>query len=403
MKRWISLLLAVLLCVSMCACGEDTPAQTNPGNDTVGQGSANNTESGNQADPETTQGTDAAPGGDSQGLAFELNADGESYKLVGMGTCTAAVVTIPATYEGKPVTAIDTTALQKNTTITGVVVPDGVTEIPYGAFLGCTALESVELPDSVITIGHLAFQNCTSLKSIVLPANVTKLSATFEGCDALESVVLPENLIKLDERVFHNCPALQSIDIPATVTGIDHEAFAGCDSLTAVNFADRYAGMTMKYDNEWFGLSDAAKMAEILTSDCGWGIYDLRYTDEAGLVYNIRNFEDEDCLGLIAAEDAAITNAVIASEIAGFPLRVVAKDAFDDCTALLSITIPASACFVSNDMLGNCESVQSITFEETSGWTIAYGDAADVSDPAANVTLFNTLRTFLHHETETEE
>lgn len=42
-----------------------------------------------------------------------------------------------------------------------VVIPDGVAETRYDAFMGCTGLTSVKIPGSVTKIGNAAFEDCT--------------------------------------------------------------------------------------------------------------------------------------------------------------------------------------------------------------------------------------------------
>lgn len=53
--------------------------------------------------------------------------------------------------------------------LTEYVIPDGVTDIGWGAFFGCTSLKSVTIPDSVKKIGWAAFLGCTSLTSVTIP------------------------------------------------------------------------------------------------------------------------------------------------------------------------------------------------------------------------------------------
>ena len=47
-----------------------------------------------------------------------------------------------------------------------LVIPEGVSEIKGGAFVGCTGLSSVNIPSSVTAIGTLAFDGCTGLEEV---------------------------------------------------------------------------------------------------------------------------------------------------------------------------------------------------------------------------------------------
>lgn len=78
-------------------------------------------------------------------------------------------VTIPATIEGYPVTAIEEAAFQ-STPVTEVTVPYSVTEIGWFAFANCQSLQSVTLPASVESIGYGAFDGCPRL-TLYCPAN----------------------------------------------------------------------------------------------------------------------------------------------------------------------------------------------------------------------------------------
>ena len=67
----------------------------------------------------------------SVGLAFTDNGDG-TYRVSGIGTCTDTEVVVPAMYEGKPVTSIGSYAFDGCSSLTSVVIPDGVTSIQFG-------------------------------------------------------------------------------------------------------------------------------------------------------------------------------------------------------------------------------------------------------------------------------
>jgi len=53
-----------------------------------------------------------------------------------------------------------------------VTIPNSVTSIGAGAFMGCTGLTSVTIPDSVTSIGQQAFVGCTSLTSVTFAGTI---------------------------------------------------------------------------------------------------------------------------------------------------------------------------------------------------------------------------------------
>ena len=111
---------------------------------------------------------------------------------------TAADVTIPSRYKGKPVTVIDHTAFYNNSAVTSVTIPDSVTAIPDYAFGFCSQLTNISIPNSVTFIGFSAFNSCTSLKSITLPSSLSTIQS----------------------YAFYNCGNLKTIRIPVSVTSI---------------------------------------------------------------------------------------------------------------------------------------------------------------------------------------
>lgn len=100
-----------------------------------------------------------------------------NYKYKG----TAADVTIPSRYKGKPVTAINNAAFT-NSAVTSVTIPDSITSIPDAAFVNCSQLTNISIPNSVTYIGFSAFDGCASLKSITLPSSLRTIgNSAFAG------------------------------------------------------------------------------------------------------------------------------------------------------------------------------------------------------------------------------
>ena len=123
---------------------------------------------------------------------FEFTPDNtavivNNYKCKG----TAADVTIPSCYKGKPVTAINNAAFP-NSAVTSVTIPDSVTSIPDAAFVNCSQLTNISIPNSVTYIGFSAFSSCTSLKSITLPSSLSTIgNSAFAGCPSSMTVTYP--------------------------------------------------------------------------------------------------------------------------------------------------------------------------------------------------------------------
>lgn len=86
---------------------------------------------------------------------------------------TAADVTIPSRYKGKPVTMIDHAAFF-NSVVTSVTIPDSVTSIGDDAFVNCPQLTNISIPNSVTYIGFSAFAHCTSLMTVTYPGSKTQ-------------------------------------------------------------------------------------------------------------------------------------------------------------------------------------------------------------------------------------
>lgn len=176
---------------------------------------------------------------------FEFTPDNTAaivtnYKYKG----TAADVTIPSRYKGKPVTAIDHAAFH-DSAVTSVTIPDSVTSISDGAFGFCSQLTNISIPNSVTYISFSAFRACTSLKSITLPSSLSSISeALFFGCSQLTTIHIPDSVSSIHSYAFCNCGKLETIRIPVSVTSIGIYAFDGCPNSMTVT----YSGSKTQWD-----------------------------------------------------------------------------------------------------------------------------------------------------------
>ncbi len=72
-----------------------------------------------------------------------------------------------------------------------VVLPEGLKDIPDGAFYFCESLRDIRIPETVKRIASGAFEGCKSLREITIPKDVKTLDwNVFRSCSNLKEVIL---------------------------------------------------------------------------------------------------------------------------------------------------------------------------------------------------------------------
>lgn len=122
--------------------------------------------------------------------------------------------------DGKILYSKDKTILHAYPSATGdIVIPDGVTEMKWGAFYNCTNITSVTIPDSMIYICDWVFYNCDSLTKIIISDSVTFIGdSAFQNCSNLKSVTIGENVETISYGAFKSCTNLTSVTFKDTST-----------------------------------------------------------------------------------------------------------------------------------------------------------------------------------------
>ncbi len=143
-----------------------------------------------------------------------------------------------------------------NTTITSVVIPEGVEDIQKYAFYNCTGLRSVVIPSTVKFIREYAFYGDTDLERVVTSdavvregdsqassypdAKVNKTYLNVNGDLVAKtdktyfSLANAPKLEVLGAYAFYNCEKLDNVDV-SNIYAIGRGTFAGCKSLSYVD------------------------------------------------------------------------------------------------------------------------------------------------------------------------
>lgn len=132
---------------------------------------------------------------ESEGLEYELTADGTGYSIVGRGTCTDNDVIIPTTHNGLPVKEIGEMAFAYNPQgndfnldLYSIVLPDSVTIIRTNAFAYCVRLNKITLPKNLTTIEDNAFFGCFCLVEIYNRSSLNLLDGGAEENGGIAAV-----------------------------------------------------------------------------------------------------------------------------------------------------------------------------------------------------------------------
>ncbi len=152
----------------------------------------------------------------------------ESTKQWYIGDSTITKVIIP---EG--VEKIGSYAFANLTALTEVVLPSTLTSIEYGAFYGCTALEKITFSgeNNLKIINQNAFEKCGLSGTLELPSVCIISDYAFAGNEDLEGITTGDALISIGSYAFGGCKKLENVTITAGRVKYGTYAFTGCKAL----------------------------------------------------------------------------------------------------------------------------------------------------------------------------
>ena len=287
-----------------------------------------------------------------------MSKDGYSLVYFPIGKNVGETYTVPST-----VTTIEANAFYSNTTmyakISGIVIPESVTEIGNNAFR-YVPLESVVLPDSLTTLGTYLFANNKVLTEITIPAGITAIpNFMFQNCSALTEVHFAPNsrLTSIGNSAFDNS-GLASIEIPASVESIGSSTFSYA-AFESITFAPNSALTSIGA-----GAFEDSSLTEVELPDSVVTMGNYVFRDSPLLervklpsgITTIPMYTFQDCDSLKEVEF-------------GDNVVEIARDVFKNCISLESIEIPAGVETMGQSVFYGCTGLKEVTFEEGSRLT----------------------------------
>ena len=350
-----------------------------------------------------------------EGLEYTLQSN-NTYCVVGIGEASGDVV-IPYGYNGLAVAAVENSAFNGCSLLTGIVIPDSVTYLGERVFEQCTALTNAVIGNKVARIGYYTFGNCTALSSVTIGDSVGGVDSwAFFGCTELTSIevssgnakyrsegnclidratdklvlgckasVIPNGVTAIGYQAFYACTALTSITIPNSVTLIDDWAFSGCSALTEIVLPH---GLTSIGSSAF---SSCESITNLVISDSVTSIGNWAFSGCTGLACievasgNTVYRSEGNCLIesatntlILGCKASVIPGSVTTIGEAAFyrcigltsivipnGVTSIGAAAFNSCSTLKSIVISDSVTFIGNEAFRNCDGLETVYYEGT--------------------------------------
>lgn len=165
-----------------------------------------------------------------------------SYRWMGY-TMPSGILDLPAEveYEGVryTVVSIGERAFSGIAEITGILLPNTVTDIGAYAFSYCTALTgTVTIGEEIVSIGKSAFYGCGGITNVVFNARAcesmggTRSGTVFGNCRALKKVTFGQHVQRIPDYAFSGMDGLSfEWNMPQDLVYIGEYAFAYCNSI----------------------------------------------------------------------------------------------------------------------------------------------------------------------------
>ncbi len=230
-----------------------------------------------------------------------------------------------------------------------------VTKIGSYAFADCSSLTKVTL-ENVQVIGEGAFgryeqySQAPRIEKIDLPETLTSLGdGAFIGCSALQSVVVPDSVVDFGDFMFTYCESLTSAKLGSGIKNIGQYTFYGCSLLSKVEFSGKEIGELAFSQTSSLTYVDLSNVEKI-----GWGAF-----ESSGLSGDV--IADK----LTVLDDYAFQNANIKS-FSGASLASIGVSAFQNNAELSDFTFSKNLESIGTEAFLGCKSLKTFYTPEHS-------------------------------------
>lgn len=268
-------------------------------------------------------------------------------------------ITIPTSivYKDKQykVTGIGSNAFSDCEKLTSVNIPNSVFSIGYGAFRNCKELISIKIPRSVNSpIDMETFKGCSKLTTVELSDRITVIGAyAFDSCCSLTTSIIHDAVKEIGPAAFRGCSGLKTLNIPKSVTTIGNDAFNGCSGLASITIPNSITKIGWRAFEGCSG--DLMLNCDILQHSTSEGVFQYSTFNKIEI---------------------------------GPDVRTIARNHFQGCKVLTTLTIPNTVTFIGSNTFAYCDirklvlncSLRSFTYDTWGSFYWAHFDEVEIGN-----------------------
>ena len=264
--------------------------------------------------------------------------------------------------EDGSVISISDGAFRNCSGLAGITIPASVESIGSAVFQGCINLESVGFGENsqLQEIASLVFSGCSSLTRIILPNGIINIDDfAFSGCSSLMDITIPDSVESIGVQAFDSCSSLTSITIPSSLINIGYAAFISCDALFEVfNYSNNIIVELGSQDNGFLG-----QYAKVVYNASELETETLE--SKIRVIDNVQYYVDLEMGEFIALAPAVVKNNLIAVNL-NYQATEINNYAFKDCINLESISFADNSQLrkIGEDAFSGCNNLKTVSINE---------------------------------------
>lgn len=219
--------------------------------------------------------------------------------------------------------------------LTSITLPNTLEYIGASVFTDCTALTEIKLPNnSLRSLGNSAFGGCKGIKHFHIPGTVWSMHNSFAGCTGIESITMDwmSTYYRTEDGILYN---------------LDKSAIIFVYSLDSTT-------LTISKTVRSIQSSALDTCTEIERFECEEG--SVYYTAADGVLYA----NTDQGKSLVMAPKKLAGKLVVPDDV-----TIVRQNAFNSCTLLTEVQLPASLTKIDGATFRFCSSLAKINIPES--------------------------------------